>query len=273
MRIKKNYSSEFWHKSRRILGLLVTIWSFFSLSLVDAQSIENKEFLTCGYQQDTNPIKTDPVWEGIASEFQCCHSIPIADIEWYSPRHSKFNSFFGIKTNLFYWAGITPELKRRDFIPNAELEWYFNRHWSMNVDGTYVYLHNHHADQEQWGVSSIAIEPRFWVNGDNCFTGIYVGIYGLIGQFDVRLNRISEKGHTGDFQEGGISLGYYLPLSLRWGIEAGGQFGYRTVSGDIYRYVYPKHFYYDSSYSQNGLKLTGIRLLLTCRLGRFKKQE
>lgn len=180
----------------------------------------------------------------------------------------RISSFFGIKTNLFYWTGITPELKRRDFIPNAELEWCFGRHWSLNADGAYVYLHNHNADQEQWGVSSIAIEPRFWLNRNNCFTGVYIGGYGLIGQFDVKLNTISEYGHTGDFHEGGISMGYYLPLSSRWGIEVGGRFGYRAVSGDIYRYVYPRHFYYDSSYTQNGFKLTGIRLLLTYRLRR-----
>ncbi len=188
-------------------------------------------------------------------------------------KHPGTSLLFGIKTNLFYWAGITPELKHRDFIPNIELEWYFNRHWSLNVDGAYVYTHNYNNDQEQWGVSSIAMEPRFWLNGSNCFTGIYVGVYGLIGQFDVKLNTISEYGHTGDFHEGGISLGYYLPLSSRWGIEVGGRFGYRAVRGDIYRYVYPVHFYYDSSYTQNGLKLTGIRLLLTYRLGKFKKQE
>jgi hypothetical protein len=90
-------------------------------------------------------------------------------------------------------------------------------------------------------------------------------LYGLTGNFDLKENTISKKGHTGDLHEGGVSLGYYLPLSERWGLEAGIRVGYRKESGDFYYYDQP-HFYYDSTYGQHGLKLTGIRLLLTYRL-------
>ncbi len=173
--------------------------------------------------------------------------------------------FIAVKTNLLYWAGLIPDFKRWKSVPNIEAEWYIRPHWSVNVDGSLIYLHNLNYTQGQWGVSYIGLEPRYWLSDGENYTGFYGGLYGLTGNFDLKENIISKKGHTGDLHEGGVSLGYYLPLSERWGLEAGIRVGYRKESGDVYYYDQP-HFYYDSTYGQHGLKLTGIRLLLTYRL-------
>ncbi len=198
---------------------------------------------------------------------KCQNFIFYPDPNWFLKKQTGTPGlYFGVKTNLLYWAGITPDLNLRPYIPNGELEWFAFSHFSLNFDGSYVYLHNINSDQEQWGISSIGIEPRYWLAKTDHFIGLFVGVYALTGQFDVKLNRLGQTGHTGNFNEGGISLGYYWPLSTHWGLEAGGRLGFRSVSGDIYRFVDPNHFYYRSSFSQNKIGLTGIRLSLCYRL-------
>jgi hypothetical protein len=178
--------------------------------------------------------------------------------------------FLAVKTNLLYWGGITPEIKHRDMIPNLELELYAGKHISFNADVFYTYLNESKVAKNTWGVSGIGVEPRFWFCKPGQFAGLYAGVYGAYGDFDVKPENITSNGHTGDFYEGGFSSGYYQSLSSHWGIEVGGRCGYRSVSGDIYYFSDP-HYYKQSSFTQSGLKLTGIRLLVTYRFGRSIK--
>jgi hypothetical protein len=178
--------------------------------------------------------------------------------------------FLAVKTNLLYWGGITSELKHRDMIPNLELELYTRGHFSLNADAFYTYLNEKKPAKNTWGVSAVGVEPRFWFCKPGKYTGLYAGLYGSYGDFDVKPENLTSNGHTGDFYEGGLSLGYYQSLSSHWGIEVGGRYGYRAVSGDLYYFSDP-HYYKQSSFTQSGLKLTGIRLLVTYRFGRSIK--
>lgn len=188
------------------------------------------------------------------------------------PAKRTFIPLIGLKTNLFYWGGITSEMRHRDITPNIELEYYFARKWSLNVDRAFTYLKKKNSYRRAWALSTIGIEPRFWLKSDGKFEHFYVGAYGLAGNFDVKLNSISADGHTGDFYEGGLSLGYYLPISSHWGLEAGGRYGYRSVSGDLYYFIDP-HYCKQSSFKKNSLELTAIRLLVTYRFGKSVKVE
>lgn len=179
----------------------------------------------------------------------------------------QFVPVLAVKTNLFYWGGITSELKHRDMIPNLELELYTGKRFSLNADVFYTYLNENKPAKNTWGVSGIGVEPRFWFCKPGKYTGLYGGLYGAYGDFDVKQESLTSNGHTGDFYEGGLSLGYYQSLSSHWGIEVGGRCGYRSVSGDIYYFSDP-HYYKQSSFTQSGLKLTGIRLLVTYRFGK-----
>lgn len=182
-----------------------------------------------------------------------------------------YRPFIGVKTNLLYWVGVTSEVEYRKCMPNLELEWYFAKRWSLNVDATYTYLEKNNTDCEIWGLSSIALEPRLWLMGNNKFNWIYVGAYGLTGDFDVKLNKLYTDGYTGDYNEAGLSLGCHIPFSSHWGMEVGGRYGYRMVNGDLY-YSADAHYYRRSTFTQSGLKLTGIRLLLTYRFSKSIKK-
>lgn len=207
----------------------------------------------------------------VASKMNIPHTLSFLLKKGANKPLKSFNPLIGVKTNLLYWAGLTPEVKQRDITPNLELEYYFSKRFSLNIDAAYTYMDKKNTEQELWGVSSFSVEPRFWLKGNRQYNGFYFGIYTQTGQFDVKLNAISAEGHTGAFHEGGFSLGYYLPISSRWGLEAGGRYGYRLLDGDVYTYELPGHFYYQSSFKNNGFKLTGLRLLLTYRLGKSIK--
>ena len=183
------------------------------------------------------------------------------------PAKVNFMPVFGLKTNLVYWAGYTPELKHRYVMPNIEAEFYFSRKWSVNVDYIYTSIDKKNISREAWKVTSMAVEPRFWVMKSKIYEGLYIGAYGLKGEFDVKLKSLSSLGYTGDFYEGGLSLGYYKSLSSHLGLEIGGKFGCRFVDGETYNFKDP-HYYKQSSFTQNGFKLTGIRFLVTYRLGK-----
>ncbi len=179
--------------------------------------------------------------------------------------------FIAISTNLLYLAGITPEPDWTGAIPNAEIAWYFGKRWSLNAGVSYAHFEKSNEDHEIRGLSSLALEPRIWLSGSNLYKGLYAGLYALTGDFDVKPNDLSPHGQTGTFQEGGLSLGYYLPFSQRWGVEAGVRAGYRTVDCDRYL-CQGSHYYYQSTHTQDGIKLTGFSLLIVYRMGKSCKQ-
>lgn len=183
----------------------------------------------------------------------------------------KSMSFLAIKTNLLYLAGITPEPDWTGAIPNAEIEWYFGKRWSLNAGVSYAYFRKNNTYHEIRGLSSLSLEPRIWLSDSKRYKGIYAGIYGLTGDFDVKRNELSSDGQTGTFREGGLSLGYYLPFSRHWGAEAGIRVGYRTVDCDRY-HCQDSHDYYLSGYTQNDFKLTGFSLLIVYQLGKNRNQ-
>lgn len=237
---------------------------------------EDERIITNVVKSDTSKVNKRDVLKDstfVEDSFPV-HSIPqpvLADssdlnIVNHSPVKAKFSPLLGVKTNLLYWAGITSEFRRRDMIPNLELEFYTCSKISLNTDLSYIYMNKGDSkpSKKVWGVSNIGIEPRIWLHRD--FSGVYVGIYGLYGQMDVKSNSENQIGHTGNLYEGGISLGYVLHLSNHWGLEFGSRYGFRSVNGDTYDSS--PHYYKQSSFTQDGLKVTGLRLLLVYRLGR-----
>jgi hypothetical protein len=184
----------------------------------------------------------------------------------------EYTPVVGVKSNLLYWAGITSEIKHRNMIPNIELEYYTQGHISYNADFTYNYKNKNNPENKIWGVSSVGIEPRYWFCKDKTFTGLYGGLYGLYGKFDYKPEGTGSQGHTGDISEGGISAGYYLKVSPYLGIEVGGRIGYRSVTGDLYQYA-DNDYYKTDVFTSKGLKLTGIRLLVTYRFNKVKTHK
>lgn len=175
-----------------------------------------------------------------------------------------FTPYVAIKTNLLYWAGITPDFEWRKYAQKLEMECFFAQRWSFNVSGSYTSTKKKSGDEVS-AFSSIAAEPRFWIEKDSRFSGLYVGVYGLYGDF-------TASGYTGEFCEGGVSMGFYLNVFSRVGLELGAQVGYHSSSCDNYS-VEDSHFYEQSSFTDDKIKVTGIRLMLTYRIGKTVKKK
>jgi hypothetical protein len=176
---------------------------------------------------------------------------------------------FGIKTNLLYWAGMTPELKIRGLMPNLALEAYLGNRYSIHLEGVYTSLDKKNADKEIWALSSIVLEPRVWLNGRSKFTGLYAGIYGQFGDFDIKLNDLSTtQGYTGTFFATGLSLGYHYAISSAFGLEAGLCGGYRQAKTSEYIYRETNHSYLFDTATESTFGLHQIRLSVVYRFAK-----
>ena len=185
-----------------------------------------------------------------------------------------------VKTNLLPWCTLVPsillgngpvEFNRGSFMPNLELEYCFGRRWSVDASFLYSYF-TYGSDQDNlWGVSSLTLEPRFWLRGDGRFRWLWVGAFGQYGDFDVRGEKISATGlygRTGKFASGGLSVGCMIPLGAGFCVEAALQGGYRSVfGGEKYRYdKADDKNYQESLFTATGM-MVGFRLSIVYRMG------
>jgi len=180
----------------------------------------------------------------------------------------------GIQSNLLYWAGVTSDLDHHYTTPNVSLEYFLGKRWSLNAEGVYTSIDKKDADNEIWANSGLSLESRYWLKDDQRFKGLFVGAYGLYGDFNVKLNSLSTaNGYTGNYYEGGLSLGYQLQIFEGFGLELGVRGGYRHTSYDTY-FVRNGHYYaIDNSLSKNELGLTGIHVSLNYRIGKASKKS
>ena len=178
-----------------------------------------------------------------------------------------------IKTNLLPWCTLAPsvmlgngpvEFNKGSFMPNLELEYCFGERWSVDASFLYSYYTYGSDPDNLWGVSSLTLEPRFWLKGDDRFRWLWVGAFGQYGDFDVRGEKISSDGlygRTGKFASGGLAIGCMVPLGAGFCMEAALQAGYRSVfGGEKYRYdkVDDKN-YQESLFNATGMMI-GFRL-------------
>lgn len=162
-----------------------------------------------------------------------------------------------VKTNLAYWAGIAA---------NAEVEFYFAKRWSAMVEGVYTDW-NMNLYKKHYAVNEISPELRYWTTRKaGQYRGLYVGVYGHLGQFDYMSKDRLTGGKTGDYYGAGISVGGYLPFTPHFGMELGLRGGY--VRADYDRYHKEASTYiYESSKSANYFGLTGAKVSLVYRFG------
>jgi hypothetical protein len=180
----------------------------------------------------------------------------------------------GIQSNILYWVGITSEFDHHYMTPNVSLEYFLGKRWSFNLEGIYTSIDKKDADNEIWANSDISIEPRYWLKGDQRFKGLFVGAYGLYGDFNVKLNSLSTaNGYTGNYYEGGLSIGYQLQIFEGLGLELGARGGYRYTSYDIYFVRNGHHYAIERSLSKNEIGLTGIHISLNYRIGKASKKS
>ena len=184
------------------------------------------------------------------------------------PEPEPFRPMLAVSTNLLAWVGVMPDLHYYTVTPNIGAEYFFRRRWSVGADWSYAKWRA--AGNDFWGISALNIEPRFWLANDGRFTGFYLGIYGTIGEFDVQNERIDLVGATGDLYGGGISLGYSIPFSERWGMLIGLRAGYRSSDFKAYSEKSPEYIY-EYSATDSFWGITGIDVSLRYRFGKPRK--
>jgi len=122
-------------------------------------------------------------------------------------------SRFAIKTNAILWGTASPNLGMEAAIGNQ---------WTLDLSGSinpFTF-----ADNTKWKHWQVTVEPRYWF-GER-FRGHFVGAHMGGGEFNVGnvnlpfANFSKEHRHEGWNVRGGLSYGYALPLSSRWGLEA-----------------------------------------------------
>lgn len=173
-----------------------------------------------------------------------------------------------LKTNLFTWTGLTSEGKIASLRPNLALELFFARCWSLSASGEYSHWQGG-TNHKFWGISGYSLEPRFWLLGDGTYRWLYLGAYGLLGDFDYQPSHDGDSNRngssvTGTYWSAGLSLGLYLRLSRHWGLEAGLRGGYLDASGKAYDNE-PPHAYYHHDFPSSRWGITGFNFSLTYR--------
>ena len=96
--------------------------------------------------------------------------------------------FIAIKTNLLYWAMV--------ITPNIELEAYIGDRYSFSTEGVYRWLKDSKAKGNTYNIAYVSPEIRMYMRDDRSFQGSYWGLYGMYGEYDIKLGSVGRQGNT-----------------------------------------------------------------------------
>ncbi|MDR0988754.1 MAG: DUF3575 domain-containing protein [Prevotellaceae bacterium] len=198
-------------------------------------------------------------------------STPPAPVYLFTPR-------VVLKTNLLALAGISSKPVYRTPMPNLEVEYLFNRRWSVALAGLYEKF-SHASGFDAWHLTAYTLEGRYRPLPLHHYGGLYVGLYGRVGDYNFRQsypqNETSDGRYnrTGKYQEAGLSLGYTLPLSNHWVLEAGASAGYRFAHVKHYTHESSADNWYEYRTKKNGIHLTDLFLKIGYRFGTKRVKE
>ena len=126
---------------------------------------------------------------------------------------------FALRANLLRWATLTPDLS---------IEWRINRHIGILVNGSWTSWSWSDKDR-RYALWKVSPEVRYYIDKEK--RG-YLGVMYHIGEFNYKLG---ETGKQGDYQGGGITGGYTLPLNSRLSLDFHAGIGYTHAEYDKYR--------------------------------------
>jgi len=138
-------------------------------------------------------------------------------------------------------------------IPNLGFEMTLKPQLTLDIVGLYNPFQV--SNTKKWKLWTIQPELRYRFNKKkkDIFSGSFVGLHAGYGQFNVAgvggalniwnvlkldMNKEKENHLQGSFWDAGLSYGYNLKLSSRWGVEATVGFGYARYSYKRYEKVY-----------------------------------
>jgi hypothetical protein len=146
-------------------------------------------------------------------------------------RKSPFH--LALKTNLLYDAAL---------LPNLTAELYLGKQWSLAIEGNWswwTFAGKKIQNNGYHRVQAAGAELRRWIKSPSPLQGHAVGLYYMLGDYDLRLFPKNENS-TGQLsyssRSAGLSYAYSMPLNRRLNLEFGIAFGY--AGGRYYVYDY-----------------------------------
>lgn len=196
---------------------------------------------------------------------------PSLESEEYPKEEAETNTtlkpLFAIKTNLVPWIGILPDFEYTTPMANAALEYYITDKWSIEFGASYTYW-KYNNDREFQGISGYRLEPRYRFNLSENLLAIYIGIYGRMGDYDLRRLESSADeettNRTGRYWDTGISTGLYLRVIGNLGLEMGARVGYVRSNPTYYIRNYDNNWF-DSRQAYRKFRLTDLNASLIYR--------
>lgn len=146
------------------------------------------------------------------------HRVP-SDLQSDVSKYQDFQSPFSLRTNLLRWATFTPDLG---------IEWRISRHVAILVGGSWTSW-SWSDKARRYTLWKLSPEVRYYIGKEQ--RG-YLGAMFHTGDFNYKFG---STGKQGDYQGGGITGGYLLPLNRRLSLDFHAGIGYTRAGYDKYR--------------------------------------
>lgn len=169
----------------------------------------------------------------------------------------KSDSKFVLKTNLLGYAAL---------MPNVEAEWKFADRWSAALEVQGAWYARNSSPRRVYRLATVTPELRYWAIDHSRWHGMYVGLFGGAGLYDLSNSR---KGHEGEGAMAGVSVGYMWPIGKRLSLDAGLGVGYLYARDKVYAPL-DGHYLYQFTKDINYVGPLRLKLSLVWRFQREK---
>ena len=172
--------------------------------------------------------------------------------------------YFALKNNLLYDAVL---------LPNITAEAYLGKQFSLAIEGNWSWWTFDKPKKYEWvhRIQSVSAEFRYWFNSPYPLQGHAVGVYSMIGDYDIRLfpkNEDSKGWLSYGSWSTGLSYAYSMPIADRLNLEFGIAMGY--LSGKYYKYNYcmmHERWEQQEKYNRKYLGLTRVGVSVVWQFG------
>ena len=196
----------------------------------------------------TETVEVNPVSE--APEEQVVETQPSESIVPVTVKDSDF----ALKTNLLGYAVL---------MPNLEAEWKFADRWSVALEAQGAWW-SKSSPRRVYRLSTVIPEVRYWAIDRSKWHGMYVGLFGGVGLYDLD-GMFGRKGHEGEGVMAGLSVGYMWPISKHLSLDAGVGVGYMRIRDKEYLPA-GGHFLYQLTKDINYVGPLRLKLSLVWRI-------
>lgn len=243
------------------------IWDRLQYAAIRLKMKDGSYIIPGSENQKIPPVIEEPLQNLRDTVFLKCDTVYIMTTQYIraeEPVRTPTPVYVALKTNLLYDAAL---------LPNLTAEWYIGKQWSLAIEGNWSWWTFDRPVQNQWHhrIQSAGIELRHWFKSPYPLHGHALGVYSMIGDYDVRL--FAKDEHTTGYLSyqswsAGLSYAYSFPIANRFNLEFGLAFGY--LGGQYYKYDYcmtHKEWTKRSKHNRNYIGPTRVGVSLVWLLG------